>query len=37
MIGAGTLSTRVRQTRPSFNRIDISPEGMIVSARKMEN
>ena len=35
MIGAGTLSTRVRKTRPSFNRIDISPEGMNVSARVM--
>ena len=36
MLGAGTLSARVRRTPPSFNRIDIDENGTDVSMRVMD-
>lgn len=35
MIGAGTLSTRVRRTRPSFNEISVDGIGIDVNVRTM--
>ncbi len=36
MVGAGTLSQRVRSTRPSYNRLDYVPgQGLRVTAQSM--
>jgi len=36
MIGAGTLSHRVRSTPPSFNELTILPHGVVVKVRNLE-
>jgi 3',5'-cyclic AMP phosphodiesterase CpdA len=36
MIGAGTLSKRIRSTPPSFNQLTIGPEGIEVCVRNLE-
>ncbi|MBX3594625.1 metallophosphoesterase [Sphingomonas sp.] len=35
LIGAGTLSERVRESPPSFNELRIGPEGIVTIARRM--
>ena len=37
MIGAGTLSKRLRASPPSYNRIEIGPDGIRVTARNREH
>ena len=36
MIGAGTLSQRIRSSPPSFNQLTITPEGIAVTVRNIE-
>jgi 3',5'-cyclic AMP phosphodiesterase CpdA len=36
MIGAGTLSQRIRSSPPSFNQLTITPEGIAVTVRNVE-
>ena len=36
MIGAGTLSRRIRSTPPSFNELAITTQGIRVTARNLE-
>ena len=37
MIGAGTLSQRIRSSPPSFNQLTITPEGIAVTVRNVES